>query len=65
MSITGSRDASREAFNTGLIQDGDGWMDMIVSRNLSSHTYNEATAKELVDSITKRYIFLFREFGEK
>ncbi len=37
--ITGSRDATREAFNKGLIQDGEGWMGMIKSRNQSSHTY--------------------------
>ena len=44
--ITGSRDATREAFNRGIIQDGEAWM--IKSRNKSSHTYNEDTAKEIV-----------------
>lgn len=33
ISITGSRDAIREAFNKGLITDGEGWMEMIRSRN--------------------------------
>src|SRR5690554_1536218 len=42
-SITGSRDAVREAFGTGLITDGKTWMNMIASRNKTSHTYNEAT----------------------
>ncbi|MCU0401987.1 MAG: nucleotidyltransferase substrate binding protein [Algoriphagus sp.] len=37
--ITGSRDASSEAFRRGLIEDGEGWMEMIKSRNQSSHTY--------------------------
>ena len=46
--ITGSRDATREAFNRGIIQDGEAWMEMIKSRNKSSHTYNEDTAKEIV-----------------
>ena len=64
-SITGSRDASREAFSIGLVQDGEGWMDMIKSRNLATHTYDEATAKELVNSITKSYINLFRAFRDK
>ena len=58
--ITGSRDAAREAFNKGLIQDGDGWMEMIKSRNKSSHTYNEETAKELVEQIVQSYYTLFR-----
>lgn len=38
--ITGSRDASRESFKMGLVQNGEAWMEMIRSRNQSSHTYN-------------------------
>ncbi len=61
-SITGSKDATREAFKQGLITDGDGWMDMIRSRNLSSHTYNEETAQEIVKKVTKKYDPLFADF---
>ena len=64
-SITGSRDAIREAFNKGLIQDGDGWMDMIMGRNKSTHTYNESTAKELLESISNTYYGLFQSFKDK
>ena len=53
--ITGSRDASREAFKRGLVADGEVWMDMIRARNLSSHTYNQSTATALVDSIEHHY----------
>ncbi len=60
-SITGSRDATREAFNKGLIQNGEGWMDMIRSRNKSSHTYNEEVAEEIVFHITETYYPLFNE----
>ena len=31
--ITGSRDAIRTAFKQGLVVDGEGWMEMIKSRN--------------------------------
>ncbi len=61
-SITGSKDATREAFKQGLITDGEGWMDMIRSRNLSSHTYNEETAQEIVKKVTKKYDQLFSDF---
>jgi|SRR5690606_30831796 len=61
-SILGSRDATREAFNKGLIQNGDEWMAMIVSRNQSTHTYNEVVARELVDKITGSYFKLFLDF---
>ena len=63
--IMGSRDATREAFNKGLILNGDEWMSMIVSRNMSTHTYNEETARELVDKITGSYFELFLEFKVK
>ncbi len=39
--IFGSKDAVREAFSYGLIEDGESWMKMIQSRNQSLHTYNE------------------------
>ncbi|HRH80329.1 MAG TPA: nucleotidyltransferase substrate binding protein [Thiobacillaceae bacterium] len=59
--IRGSRDATREAFKVQLLRDGDQWMAMIQSRNLSSHTYNEHTAEELVNAIIGRYYPLFVE----
>lgn len=64
-SITGSRDATREAFHKGLITDGEGWMEMIKSRNMSSHTYNEDTAKTIVQNISALYYDLFVAFKEK
>ena len=42
-----SMDVTREAFKTGLIENGEVWMDMIKSRNLTSHTYDEAIAPKL------------------
>jgi nucleotidyltransferase substrate binding protein (TIGR01987 family) len=62
--INGSRDATREAFQKGLIQDGDQWMAMIVSRNQSTHTYNQDTAQVLVENITENYIHLFEDFHQ-
>ncbi len=63
--ITGSRDAIREAFSKGLIQDGEGWMEMIKSRNQTSHTYNLGIANEIVEKIVKHYSALFNIFFQK
>lgn len=63
--ITGSRDAAREAFNKGLVQDGEGWMEMIQSRNQTAHTYNERVAAEIANRITSRYCRLFRQLLER
>lgn len=59
MSITGSRDATREAFKVGLIADGEGWMEMLASRNRTSHTYNQAVADEIAERIIHQYFGLF------
>lgn len=63
--ITGSRDAIREAFNKGLIQDGEHWMEMIKSRNQSSHTYNQNVANDIILKITRNYGKLFEAFLQK
>ncbi len=53
--IYGSKDATREAFSAGIVEDGQVFMDMIVSRNRSSHTYDEVTANQIFDAIINRY----------
>ena len=57
--LYGSKDATRVAFKTGLIENGETWMGMINSRNLTSHTYDEATAAQIVAAIHNAY---FAEF---
>lgn len=57
--VKGSKDATREAFKVALIADGEQWMAMILSRNISSHTYDERTADQLVSVIIKQYFPLF------
>ncbi len=60
--VAGSRDATREAFQLHLFSDGKIWMDMIGSRNKTSHTYNESTADEIYGKILSEYYPAFLEF---
>ena len=53
--ILGSKNAFRLAFQRGLIEDGEVWMEMIKSRVLTSHTYNEDLAHAIVQSILTTY----------
>jgi nucleotidyltransferase substrate binding protein (TIGR01987 family) len=53
--ITGSRDATRAAFAANLLTDGEGWMDMIRSRNLTSHTYNLNVASDIARQVCERF----------
>lgn len=59
--IFGSKDATKEAFAAGLITNGEVWMDMIKSRNKSSHTYNEETANDIFMKIIHEY---YQEFNQ-
>ena len=63
--LIASRDSTRAAFAAELILDGEAWMDMILSRNLSSHTYNLDIAANLVSKIVPTYASLFGAFEKK
>ena len=63
--LYGSRDATREAFKYGLIENGDIWMDMIKSRNRTSHTYNYKTAIEILNLIITDYTSEFNTIYKK
>lgn len=63
--IRGSRDSTREAFENNLIDDGEIWMDMILSRNLTSHTYDEQTALKITEKVLGEYIDQFNLFQKK
>ncbi len=63
--MTGSRDAIREAYEAGLIEDGEGWMATIRSRNQTSHSYNESVANEILEKIVSVYFGLFNAFLQK
>ncbi|RNC64949.1 MAG: nucleotidyltransferase [Desulfuromonadales bacterium] len=64
-SIMGSRDATREAFSRNLVADGEGWMEMVKSRNQTSHTYNLEIAAEIVEKVIALYHPLFVSFEQR
>ncbi len=45
------REVFREAFAAGWIDDEETWVRMLRDRNLSSHTYNEGLAQEILGRI--------------
>jgi nucleotidyltransferase substrate binding protein (TIGR01987 family) len=63
--LVGSKDATRSAFSNQLIEDGEAWMKMIQSRNLTSHTYNVDIANEVVQDILEHYHAAFASFLSK
>lgn len=63
--IYGSRDATKKAFALGLVDDGEIWMQMIKSRNLTSHTYDENTADEIIKVVKDGYYVQFEKLKLK
>jgi nucleotidyltransferase substrate binding protein (TIGR01987 family) len=57
--LLGSKDTTREAFKRGLLDEGEIWMDMIKSRNLTSHIYDEGTARKITEDICARFYARF------
>ncbi len=54
--IGSPREILKESFSAGLIDNGEVWMDMMLSRNELSHLYDEETSREIYDDIKERYI---------
>ena len=59
--IIGSRDTIRSAYQESLLTDGHIWMRMIESRNKTSHTYNEETARDIVQDVRAEFYPAFCE----
>ncbi|MCC2625552.1 MAG: nucleotidyltransferase substrate-binding protein family [Burkholderiales bacterium] len=62
--LIGSKDTTREAFKRGLLENGEIWMEMIKSRNLTSHAYNQGLAEAILTDILKKYYPQFEEFAK-
>lgn len=50
------RDTIKEAFSTGVIENGDLWLEMLEKRNLMSHTYDEYEANQAFELIRSDFI---------
>lgn len=59
------RSAVKEAYKINLIEDGEKWLEMLDDRNLTSHTYDENTAKEIYRNIITSYYDVLLKFKEK
>ena len=63
--LFGSKNVAKKAFEVGLVADGELWLDMIKSRNLTSHTYNEEVTRKIIDAIVNGYFDALCELNSK
>jgi nucleotidyltransferase substrate binding protein (TIGR01987 family) len=59
--IIGPRPVIEQSFQDGYIKNGKDWLKMHISRNLTSHTYDEETAKEVIKEIRNTYFGLLND----
>ena len=63
--IRGPRPVILQAHQNGYIKDGTGWMAMLKARNLTTHTYDEQTAEEILLKIKGPFFQLFSELIDR
>lgn len=56
----GGRSCIKLAYKLGWITDAERWLELLEARNLTSHTYDDGTAKAVYTTIAKDYTL----FGE-
>ncbi len=63
---TGSpRETIQNGFKQGIIENGEEWINMMLSRNSLSHIYDEKTSREIYNKIKNNYINLFTRLRER
>lgn len=63
--INSPKRVMREAFINNIVEDGEGWIQILDDRNSTAHIYDEEDAEEVYQRITSRHIILFDELSEK
>lgn len=63
--VFGSKSATRLAFNRGIIQQGEIWLAMISSRNITVHTYDENILNTEFNKVVSDYLPLFIQLQKR
>ena len=62
---TGSpREVLKNAFQNGIIEDGETWTNMMLARNSLSHLYDEEASRKIYKDIKEKYIVLIEKLNE-
>lgn len=58
------RETIKQAFQDELISDGENWLKMTITRNLTVHTYDGALVLSTEQTIKKHYLSLLNELHD-
>lgn len=54
----------KTAFQAGMINDEEVWIDALFARNNVSHSYNEEIAMEIIRETKEKYVNMFKNLKE-
>lgn len=63
--VKSPRETIKQAFQIELIEEGHIWLDALAKRNLTTHTYDDALADQLVITIKEQYLPELKKLYEK
>ncbi len=63
--LNSPKSVMRQAYTSNLIDNEEAWLDLLYSRNLTSHIYDEATADEIFGKIKECFLYLFKDLAGK
>ena len=58
------REIIQNAFKQNLIDDGETWIEIMLSRNTLSHIYDEFTSRKIYKEIKEKYIKEFEKLRD-
>jgi nucleotidyltransferase substrate binding protein (TIGR01987 family) len=53
--VNSPREAIKQGFQSGILENGQGWIDALEDRNLITHTYDDSTAEKVISTIRLSY----------
>ncbi len=63
---TGSpRQIIKTAYQAGMLEDEELWLDALIARNNVAHAYNKAIALDIIQGTKDKYYYMFGAFKKK
>ena len=63
--VNSPRDAIKQSFSINLLEEGGIWLDALMDRNLTVHTYDENIANDVYQKIKNDYFLLLEALHNK
>lgn len=55
------REIIKAAYQCGMINDAGEWLDLLMTRNVLSHTYSDEEALAAIEQIKNKFLILFEQ----